>query len=294
MIAYTILQADTNSVYSTIVAVNDGAKFGTVQGPYEYLTIFVAIIACIVTIGSFWIAYLTLNSQRKTEENTERMPFENMKDMLRHIFDIAYMNFIRSCAVFKKMEDSDLKAYPYVNQIKYMKLPIQYILLKECKKLTSESYVQLVKLSWACMKYNEGLTFYFDCFKDTGISRELKQSELVRFRYESAWMMCNIKSTIETISEKCGSASDCASMDKSDSGFAFTAIDRVHRNFGDDAVVLENQDIQLPQNILDFCWSLVGESDRDSLHEIINSDINVFLGKNKRGEMFIPMMTLEN
>lgn len=279
-----IIQSDTSSVFSTIAKASTLTAQNTTLDSYDYWTMTIAIIACVVSLGSFFIAYQTLVSQRQTEKNTQTLSISSLVKMLNHILEIAYINSIRSCAILKKLEDASYTEYPFANQVRYMKLPQHYILAEKCSGLPQDAYLELVKLNRAVSKYNEQLDFFFSTLKDESLSRDIKEYEATRLRYESLWLLFYMSKTIKSIN-----------ADREDGGLVLTpfeVITNVHETFSQDAGNGNVQIVNLPEEIVNFYTEVaVADGYKDkTMMEMVNSDINIFLGKNKRDEIFIPMI----
>lgn len=284
----TNIQSDTSSVFSTIAAASTLTAQNTTLDSYDYWTITIAIVACIVSVASFYVAYMTLSSQRETERNTRNLSVDDLVKMLNHILEVAYINSIRSCALFKKMKDALYAEYPFANQVRYMRLPLDYILEEKCNDLSSNSYLQLVKLNRAISKYNEQLDFCFNTLKDGVLSTDIKKYEAKRLRYESVWLLCRISETIQLIIKENEVDDEIPSP--------FAVFTNTHEAFSQDAGNNDVQMVELPKEIVELYIqaAVVDEQDQVSLIKIVESDINILLGQNKRGEIYIPMIPVEN
>ena len=286
MILLKIIQSDTTSVFSAIAKTSQQTADNTALGPYDFWTILIAVLALSVSAASFYIAKKTLESQQKTEKNTSRLSKESVVKVLEHVFERAYVNYVRSCVILHKLQKGEYRSYPSRDQVSYMKLPLEYVIMDGCNELSEAKLIGLVKLQSSMASYNERLAYRFGVFENAQLPVDIKSREANRLHVESVFMMVLVDKTMKQINDYVDL--EVPSPD------TLAVTERRSKELIQDAqpdtaqIKVEDVDKNLLLNAVE---RLYGSNDwKDGVEALIKNNISVMSGQNKRNEDFVLMI----
>lgn len=293
MIPSDITKIVDTSVFSSIAVASQETAKNTTLGTYDYWTIAIAVIACIVSLGSLYIAGLTLVSQRKTEMNTSLMGKDKLQDMLVKLLGLAYINMIRSTVIYNKWSAANFEGYPHNDIVSYMRFPLSYIKAERCSGLNSDQYVGLLELSRILSDYNSRLETKFANFQNPAISRELHERDIVRLQYESTWLVKRHIDILMLLNDVFPE-NNVDAMSRAHAGrwVLERCMDKIlttSRAFNEDCLVMPEPCKNLPGS-LEILNEYFTNEDKRTLDEMVSKDIAIMSGKNKRMEDFVCMV----
>ncbi len=299
MIPSDITKIVDTSVFSSIAVASQETAKNTTLGTYDYWTIAIAVIACIVSLGSLYIAGLTLVSQRKTEMNTSLMGKDKLQDMLVKLLGLAYINMIRSTVIYNKWSAANFEGYPHNDIVSYMRFPLSYIKAERCSGLNSDQYVGLLELSRVLSDYNSRLETKFANFQNPAISRELHERDIVRLQYESTWLVKRHIDTLMQLNNALPKGDGEETMEElmARRAAAKVTLERCMNKiritssaFNEDCPVTPVPCENLPASLEMLYGYFEGDEKKTELNEMIAKDIAIMSGKNKRIEDFVCMV----
>ena len=279
MVPTDLTQIDT-SVFSSIALASQTTAFNTTLGTYDYLTIAIAVVACVVSFISLYIAKLTLDSQVQTEMNTRSISVDNLVTMLNKLLGVAYIGFVRSSVLKTKWAAAEYEGYPHNDIIEYMKFPVDYVQAELCSALEEQQYISLLELKRVLVDYNSRLVRRFANFYNPEIPTEIKKRDLNRMELESCW---TIKRIVEVINAVSGENRVKESLQ---------TIRMTSSDFADDATAVD-QTVKIP---LPECLQIIDsfpEEDLEVFKSMLESNLKVFYGSDKRGDEYVCIINTE-
>lgn len=284
MILTSTFSPDSTELFVSIATTSRQTAENTALGQYDFSTIMLSLLAFFVSVASLYVARRTLDSQEQTEANTKRVSKQSLIKMVEHLFELAYVDYIRSCAILHKFSLSSLyTSYPSLDQVSYMAFPLEYVLLDYCGEITEDNQIALIKLKRAMASYNDRLEYRFDCFRDSSIPVDVKKREVQRLQFESAWMMVLIDRTLKQMR-----GVEDLEMPSSD---IVAIVNSKNVDIGADAPSAAYSTASIAP-MLDIVRHLFSPDVwSGSVDEAMKLSVCIMAGLNKRGEEYVPMIT---
>lgn len=279
MIENTI-QIDT-SAFSTLFSASRMTARNTTLSTYDYTTIIIAAVALVVSLASLYIAKCTLDSQKKTEQNTRTISLSTLLSMLNKLLVLSYVNFVRASVMKAKWSTKAYAGFPHNDIIGYMRFPLDYIQVDRCNDLTEKQYVCLLELTRVLRDYNDRLDRRFANFIDSDVPVKIKERDLNRIEFEACWTMKRIIESINTVK-----GSDSI-------GECIKAISETSKSFMDDASSDKpGEKLSAPE-----CTSMLKQlfaAGYDDFVSQMENNLSVLNGCDKRGEEYVCIIESEN
>ena len=274
-----VTQVDS-TVFSSIALASQQTADNTTLGSYDYMTITIAVIACVVSLISLYIAKRTLDSQVQTERNTRSISVDNLVKMLMKLLSKAYVSLVRSSVLKTKWSETGYEGCPHNDIIGYMKFPVNYIQAEVCAVLKEPQYIALLELKCLLADYNERLERRFTSFYNKETPALIKIRDINRLEMESCW---TIKRIIEVINIVSGTDMTKESLE---------TIQNTSSAFNDD---ISDKDLTIEIPIPECVQIIDSFTDEDFalFKKMIENNLKVFYGHNKRGEDYICIITPE-
>ncbi len=285
MILTSTFSPDSTELFVSIATTSRQTAENTALGPYDFSTIMLSLLAFFVSVASLYVAKRTLDSQEQTEANTKRVSKQSLIKMVEHLFELAYVDYIRSCGILHKFSLSSFSfnSYPSLDQVSYMAFPLEYVLLDHCGEITEDNQIALIKLKRAMTSYNDRLEYRFDCFRDSSIPVDVKKREVQRLQFESAWMMVLIDRTLKQMR----GVEDL----ENPSSDIVTIVNRKNDDIKADAPSAAYSTASIAP-MLDIVRHLFSPDVwNGSVEEAMKLSVCIMVGLNKRGEEYVPMIT---
>ena len=286
MILTSTFSPDSTELFVSIATTSRQTAENTALGPYDFSTIMISLLAFFVSVASLYVAKRTLDSQEQTEANTKRVSKQSLIKMVEHLFELAYVDYIRSCGILHKFSQYSFvfNSYPSLDQVSYMAFPLEYVLLDHCGEITEDNQIALIKLKRAMASYNDRLEYRFDCFRDSSIPVDVKKREVQRLQFESAWMMVLIDRTLKQMR-----GVEDLEMPSSD---IVAIVNSKNVDIGADAPSAAHLSTAGIAPMLDIVRGLFSPDVwSGSVDEAMKISVCIMAGRNKRGEEYVPMIT---
>lgn len=170
---------DLASDYGIMARIEDNTHKDDVKDGWNLY----GITAIVIAVASFWIALITLVSQRRTEKNTRRS--QSYKSKIAHLSDLPrhfQTNIAVLEAIYQKLDDNNFDGYP--SQDHFEKLHVDKIDIIPVNLEDQDEMIRLNHLRTSLRNYNIESDEAFRLISNNSLSKSAKINALYKVMYK--------------------------------------------------------------------------------------------------------------
>lgn len=269
-----------DTLFSSIASSTRATADNTTLSDYDYWTMAIAVVACLVSVVSLYIARQTWKSQEKTERNTRMISIGTLSSLLLKLLGVAYTGFIRASVIKAKWSETGFAGFPHDDLIGYMKFPVDYVQAESCSDLEEDQFIALVQLRRVLDDYNERLVRRFANFRSVGVPVGMKERDISRMELEACWTIKRIIETIKVLNGSADVAEEC-----------IEALRVTSSAFCDDGSTPDKAlSVRIPE-----CVSILDGTFTDEtfvrFKGMVEENLKVFHGRDKRNDEYVCIIS---